>query len=71
MRCKNCQTKFLIESDFCYNCGAKVIRNRLTLKNLLNDFSEQFLNYDNKFLQTFIQLFKKPEVVIDGYITLL
>ncbi|HMB99686.1 MAG TPA: DUF3667 domain-containing protein [Flavobacteriaceae bacterium] len=68
MLCKNCQTKFLLESDFCYNCGAKVIRNRLTLKNLINDFSEQFLNYDNKFLQTFIHLFTKPESVIDGYI---
>ncbi|PHR71636.1 MAG: hypothetical protein COA67_06375 [Lutibacter sp.] len=31
-------------------------------------FNEQFLNYDNKFLQTFIHLFTKPEVVIDGYI---
>jgi len=68
MLCKNCETNLNEKSDFCHLCGAKVIRNRLTLKNLLNDFSEQFLNYDNKFLLTFIHLFTKPEIVIDGYI---
>jgi hypothetical protein len=35
---------------------------------LLEHFSEQFLNYDNKFLQTFITLFKNPESVIASYI---
>ena len=54
--------------NFCPSCGGKVIRNRLTIKNLLAYFSEQFLNYDNKFFQTFIHLFTKPEVVIGGYI---
>ncbi|MEJ2113367.1 MAG: DUF3667 domain-containing protein [Flavobacteriaceae bacterium] len=68
MRCKNCQTKFLIESDFCYNCGAKVIRSRLTIKNLFEYFSETFLNYDNKFLQTIFCLFKNPENVIVSYV---
>jgi len=68
MACKNCQAELPPKSDFCNICGAKVIRNRLTIKNLLEDFSEQFLNYDNKFLQTFIHLFTKPEDVIGSYI---
>lgn len=68
MTCKNCNKGLDIKSDFCNHCGAKVIRNRLTIKNLFQNFSETFLNYDNKLLQTFITLFSKPELVISGYI---
>jgi len=69
MTCKNCKTELTTESDFCNHCGAKVIRNRLTIKNLFEHFSEQFLNYDNKFFQTIIYLFKKPEDVIGSYVS--
>ena len=68
MNCKNCQFQLNESDDYCPNCGAKVIRNRLTIKNLFEHFSEQFLNYDNKFLQTFLHLFTKPEIVIQSYI---
>ena len=68
MNCKNCDANLNQNSDYCNNCGAKVIRNRLTIKTLFSHFSEQFLNYDNKFLQTFIHLFTKPEDVIGSYI---
>ena len=68
MDCKNCNISIKDNDNFCPSCGGKVIRNRLTIKNLLAYFSEQFLNYDNKFFQTFIHLFTKPELVIGGYI---
>ncbi|MEZ4778362.1 MAG: DUF3667 domain-containing protein [Flavobacteriaceae bacterium] len=68
MECKNCKKILSSNDDFCSTCGAKVIRNRLTVKNLWADFVEQFLNYDNRFLQTYLNLFKKPEEVIGGYI---
>jgi hypothetical protein len=68
MHCKNCNTILSHKSNFCNVCGAKMIRNRLTIKNLFSDFIETYLNYDNKFLQTFINLFKNPEDVIGGYI---
>lgn len=68
MDCKNCNISIKDNDNFCPSCGGKVIRNRLTIKNLLEYFSEQFLNYDNKFFQTFIHLFTQPEVVIGGYI---
>lgn len=68
MECKNCQTFLSNEHDYCHSCGAKVVRNRLTLRNLFEHFSETFLNYDNQFLQTFINLFKCPEDVIGSYI---
>jgi hypothetical protein len=66
--CKNCKNTLIDNSDYCNSCGAKVIRNRLTIKTLFSHFSEQFLNYDNKFIQTFITLFKEPEAVIGNYI---
>ncbi|RLD28093.1 MAG: hypothetical protein DRI75_07845 [Bacteroidetes bacterium] len=68
MNCKNCDANLNQNSNYCNDCGAKVIRNRLTPKNLFADLSEQFLNYDNKFLQTLINLFSKPEDVIGCYI---
>jgi uncharacterized protein DUF3667 len=68
MECKNCSSHLQENHDYCNSCGAKVIRNRLTFNNLFEHFSEEFLNYDNKFLRTFIGLFKRPEDVIGGYI---
>lgn len=68
MNCKNCQTPLTEISDYCNICGAKVIKNRLTLKNLFANFSEQFLNYDNKFIQTIQALILRPEDVIVGYV---
>lgn len=69
MECKNCKHTLNENDEYCPKCGGKVIRNRLTLKNLLSHFTETFLNYDNKLLQTFVKLFTKPEDVINGYIT--
>ncbi|MFT4611531.1 MAG: hypothetical protein ACJA1H_001360 [Glaciecola sp.] len=68
MDCKNCNNQLPTNSDFCNTCGGKVIRNRLTFKNLFEHISETFFNYDNTLLRTFIDLFKKPEVVIDSYV---
>lgn len=62
--CKNCQTLLVDESDFCYQCGAKIIRNRLTLKNLFTHLVETFFSYDNAFLRTV-----NPNDVIDSYVS--
>lgn len=68
MNCKNCHTKLETSDDYCKSCGGKVIRKRLTFKNLFEHLSETFFNYDNKLLRTIIALFKRPEEVILGYI---
>jgi len=68
MECKNCQRPLTSDTNFCLQCGAKVIRNRLTFKILWMDFQERFLNYDNTFLRTLIHLFSRPQEVILGYI---
>lgn len=68
MQCKNCENSLRTDYSYCPDCGAKVIRNRITFKNLWYDLAERFFNVDNTFLRTFIGLFTKPEVVISGYI---
>ncbi|MEL6812565.1 MAG: DUF3667 domain-containing protein [Bacteroidota bacterium] len=69
MNCKNCTLVLEASDNYCKSCGAKVIRNRLNFRNLWNDFSHQFLNYDNRFLKTFLDMFRRPQVVIGDYIT--
>jgi len=68
MNCKNCHTELQEQDDYCTKCGGKVIRNRLSFRNLFEHLSETFFNYDNKLLRTFVGLFKNPEDVIVGYI---
>ncbi|RNC86690.1 MAG: DUF3667 domain-containing protein [Winogradskyella sp.] len=69
MNCKNCNTELHEHDDYCKKCGARVIRNRLTFKNIFEHISETFFNYDNKLLRTFTDLIAKPEAVIGSYIS--
>ncbi len=66
--CKNCEIQLEPSVNYCSDCGAKVIRNRLTIKNLFDHFAEQFFNYDNALFITMVHLITKPEEVIEGYI---
>lgn len=68
MNCKNCNKVLVDSQKYCDECGAKVIKNRLTPKVLAAQVNEQFLSIDNKFLQTFTALTVKPDKVIDGFI---
>lgn len=68
MTCKNCENTLRTDYSFCPDCGAKVIRNRITIKNLWFDIIERYFNIDNTLLRTMLHLFTKPEAVIDGYI---
>lgn len=68
MNCKNCGSKLRTDYSYCPDCGAKVIRNRITVKNLWFDIIDRYFNLDNTFLKTFLHLFTKPQVVIEGYI---
>ena len=68
MVCKNCKRLLPQQINFCNGCGAKVIKNRLTMRNLFEDFAYRYMNYDNQFLKTFLHLFTKPELVIGSYI---
>ncbi|WP_062061934.1 DUF3667 domain-containing protein [Aquimarina longa] len=65
--CKNCDQQ-IENCNFCPNCGAKKITQRITFKYLVSEFANRFFNIDNSFIKTCTHLFTKPEKVIDGYI---
>ena len=66
--CKGCGGYMALDQRFCSGCGAKRMYNRLNWRNLIEDFTDRFLNMEAQFPKTFIALFTKPEDVIDGYI---
>ncbi len=68
MNCKNCNTPQRTDYKFCPACGAKVVVKRLTFRNLAYDITERVFNVDSTFFRTFIQLFSRPEEVIDSYV---
>ncbi|TCK68664.1 uncharacterized protein DUF3667 [Winogradskyella wandonensis] len=68
MHCKNCEIPLSKNQNYCFECGARVIKNRLTIKALFQQINAEFLSMDNKLFKTFIHLFTKPEAVIVGYI---
>ncbi|WP_121665647.1 DUF3667 domain-containing protein [Mesonia aquimarina] len=69
MNCKNCEKQLLGADSYCNQCGAKVIRQRLTLRNVGEEFVNIFLNVDNTFLKTFLQMLINPHLVILDYIS--
>ncbi|RNC89407.1 MAG: DUF3667 domain-containing protein [Allomuricauda sp.] len=69
MQCKNCDNNLRTDFSFCPACGAKVVRKRITLKNLFYDVVERYLNVDNTFLKTVFHMISKPQYVADGYIS--
>ena len=69
MVCKTCENSLRSDFSYCPSCGGKIIRNRLTLKNIWQDISFQVFDLDNTLFKTFKHLIKKPEVVIESYIS--
>ncbi|SHG16105.1 DUF3667 domain-containing protein [Flagellimonas flava] len=69
MECKNCKSPLQFSDNYCNSCGAKVIRNPLTLKNVWEDVSAQVFNLDNTFLRTFKGLFSHPGEVVISFIS--
>ena len=68
MLCKNCHIEISTSNNFCSNCGAKVVKERITVKGLLVDFLNEFFGWDNKYLNTLILMVKSPDVVLGEYV---
>ncbi|MFY0713036.1 DUF3667 domain-containing protein [Seonamhaeicola sp. NFXS20] len=69
MNCKNCNKTLRTDYSFCPDCGAKIIRNRISAKSLFFDFFERYFNLDNTLLKTLWHMIVKPQEVCGGYIS--
>lgn len=65
--CKNCNDLIYAGKSHCSGCGAKWIENRITMKQVAHDFADMYIGVDTKFVRTFLDLFRRPEAVILGY----
>ncbi|WP_116771293.1 DUF3667 domain-containing protein [Maribacter litoralis] len=68
MSCKNCSSTLVNYSLFCNQCGAKIVNDRLTIKGLATDLSNNLLGWDNKFFFTIKNLLLRPHVVFREYL---
>ncbi len=67
MNCKNCNFGLNDKDNFCVNCGAKIIRKRITVKGLFSNLLDA-LGWDSNFLVTLRFLIYRPQIVIREYI---
>lgn len=67
MECKNCNVEIFDNDNFCSACGAKIVKERLTLKNLFSSFINA-LGWDNKFFLTLRHLLHQPHKVSSDFI---
>jgi predicted RNA-binding Zn-ribbon protein involved in translation (DUF1610 family) len=67
--CKSCEFQFETILPFCPNCGGRVIRKRLTIKSVFQEFYQNIFNIDNKFIITLIDLTIRPQKVFTAYIS--
>lgn len=67
MNCKNCKVELNPKDSFCTECGAKIVREQITLKNLFSNLLDT-LGWDSNFFVTLRYLFYKPQIVSKEYI---
>jgi len=60
MNCPNCTFEILKEDKFCSNCGQKSTSLRITLKEFLSSFFEEYLSFDTRFFRSIGPLLFKP-----------
>jgi len=65
--CKNCGYLLDAEAHFCENCGARVIKNRITTKFLFSELLTS-LGWDSLYFRTLKKMFFKPQDVLVEYI---
>ncbi len=66
--CLNCRTHISEEDNFCSQCGQVNDMNRLSVKQYISVYLEDFYSFDNRFLKTVIPLIFKPGGVTKEYV---
>ncbi len=67
MNCKNCKSELNQKDNFCNECGAKIIKERITVKFLFSNVLIA-LGWDSNFFVTLRHLLCKPQIVFKEYI---
>ncbi|WP_350286469.1 DUF3667 domain-containing protein [uncultured Croceitalea sp.] len=67
--CLNCSKTVSKDASFCSNCGAKIVKERITLKRILSEVVETIFGWDNKYFFTVRSLVLKPHVVLEEYVS--
>ncbi len=67
MNCKNCKSELNPKDNFCNECGAKIIKERITIKSLFSNLLDA-LGWDSNFFITLRYLVSKPQIVLKEYI---
>lgn len=66
--CLNCESPITENHDFCSNCGAKQVRQRLTLKMIMTDVVQAITNFEGPVWRTLKDLTIRPYAVTSGYV---
>ncbi|TCP28571.1 zinc ribbon protein [Tenacibaculum skagerrakense] len=67
MTCKNCGNILEERTSFCEKCGAKVIKDRITTRILIQELLASF-GWDSLYVNTLKKMFTQPHEVLKGYL---
>ncbi|MFH6603346.1 DUF3667 domain-containing protein [Maribacter algicola] len=68
MTCKNCKSELSETSNFCDECGAKVVKKRITAIGLLSDIVQNVFGWDTKYFFTIRTLITEPGLLFKEYL---
>jgi len=66
--CLNCQRPVIVEGQYCHHCGAKIVRERLTLWTFFAQLGQTVFNTDSSLWRTLGELCYAPGRVGRGYL---
>jgi len=66
--CLNCENDISEEDNFCPNCGQVNDLKKVSLKQYLSAYFDDFLSFDSRFLNTIVGLVFKPGHVTKNYV---
>ena len=69
MNCKNCQHELEANALFCDNCGGKVIKSRITFKQLFTELFANVFGLDSKYFLTLKKMLTAPKEVLEEYLS--
>ncbi len=68
MNCKNCDQVLIESANYCNHCGAQVVLNRITFKEMTSQTVGKFFGWDNAFFRTVKALIINPRIIFEEYL---